>query len=251
MSIFNRRPQWYRIPAHKALFTLYDEMAQQHNLLIAGEVGSGKSCVMNSIIFNLLHTGPGKSQFILLDPKWTEFRDYEHAPHTLRYACSNEEITEALRYVLAIMDSRKADMQKRHLRTWDGATVYIFIDELAQIMLTMKKTARPALQQILQTGRALGIRCIAGTQCPLASVIPTEIRVNFTGIVGLRTATAQHSRNIIGVNGCELLPDPKMAGRALGYFQHGGQTKLWNLPRYSDADYQQLITWWTSKQCVA
>ena len=249
MSIFNHTKR-YMTPGGQ-VYRLFNEMAAQHNLLVAGEVGSGKSCVMNSIVYNLLHNGPGENKFVFIDPKWTEFRDYENLPHTLKYACENSEITAALQYVIGIMNSRKADMQRRHLRTYDGTTIYVFIDELAQIMLTMKKTARPALQQILQTGRALGIRVIAGTQCPLATVIPTELRVNFTGVVGLRTATAQHSRNIIGVTGCELLPDPKYAGKAQGFFQYGGNTQLWNIPRYTDDQHKTILDWWTSKKCLA
>lgn len=249
MSIFNHTKR-YLTPGGQ-VYRLFNEMAAQHNLLVAGEVGSGKSCVMNSIVYNLLHNGPGENKFVFIDPKWTEFRDYENLPHTLKYACEDSEITAVLQYVIGIMNSRKADMQRRRLRTYDGTAIYVFIDELAQIMLTMKKTTRPALQQILQTGRALGIRVIAGTQCPLASVIPTELRVNFTGIVGLRTATAQHSRNIIGVPGCELLPDPQYAGKAQGFFQHGGNTQLWNIPRYTDEQHAAILRWWTSRQCVA
>ena len=249
MSIFNRTRR-YKTPSGD-VYTLFNDMAAQHNLLIAGQVGSGKSCVMNSIVYNLLFNSPGGVKFVFIDPKWTEFRDYENLPHTLRYACSDSEIVESLRYVVGIMDQRKADMQKRRIRNWDGSVVFVLIDELAQIMLTMKKTAKPLLQQILQTGRALGIRLIAGTQCPLATVIPTELRVNFTGIVGLRTATAQHSRNILGVNGCELLPDPKFVGYCQGYFQHGGSTELWNIPRYTDDQHDAMIRWWTSRQCVA
>lgn len=249
MSIFSTKKTW-RTPSGQ-VYRLFDEMAAQHNLLIAGEVGSGKSCIMNSIVYNLLHRGPGTYKFVFIDPKWTEFRDYEALPHTLKYACENTEIITALQYVVAIMDQRKADMQRRHIRTYDGTSIYVFIDELAQIMLTMKKTAKPLLQQILQTGRALSIHVVAGTQCPLASVIPTELRVNFTGVVGLRTATAQHSRNIIGVPGCELLPDPQYAGKAQGYFQYGGHTKLWNIPRYTAEQHAAILRWWTSRQCVA
>lgn len=226
------------------VYSLYADMARQHNLLIAGEVGSGKSCAMNSIIYNLLHECPDKVQFIFIDPKFTEFGKYKRLPHTLKYACENDEITDALNMALAIIDRRKRDLQRRELAQYDGGHIYIFIDEMAEIMLTMKKTAKPILQRVCQIGRALNVHVIAGTQCPLATVIPTEIKVNFTGIVGLRTATAQHSRNIINQAGCELFPEPREAGVAYAYYMRGGHMDLWKLPRYSDDQYRTIIQYW-------
>lgn len=245
-------------PSHKYWVTpggqyweIYKDMAEEHNLLIAGEVGSGKSCLMHGIVHTLLHNSPSKVEFIFLDPKWSEFGCYERLPHTIKYACSNDEIMEALRQAQGIIVRRKAELRASGKRQHDGPAIYIMVDEMAHVMLTMKKTARPLFQEIMQIGRALNVHVIAGTQCPLATVIPTEIRVNFTGIVGLRTATKQHSRNIIECDGCERLPVPKQSGIAYGYYKSGATCQLWKLPYVTDQEIDKICAWWTSGDCVA
>lgn len=244
------QPKRYRTPSGQ-LYTLFDDMAQQHNLLVAGEVGSGKSCVMNGIIYNLLHQGPGSVQFILLDPKMTELFQYRKLPHVLRYACEHADMIDALQYAITLMNGRLADMQRRGLRIYDGSDIYIVIDELADLLLTLKKQAKPLLQRLLQLSRASKIHVLAGSQCVNVSVISTELRVNMTAIVGLRTATKAHSRLLVERNGCELFPDPQLEGKAYGYYKRGCKCDLYSLPMYSKEQFDFLLNWWTSRRCVA
>ena len=247
MSIFNRRKYW--ITPSGSTYDLYRDMATQHNLLVAGEVGSGKSSVINGIIHTLLYRSPSQVKLILIDPKRTELFRYRKLPHVLRYASEQEETLDALRYAIGIMDKRLSDMQRRGLRLYDGSDIYIIIDELADLLLTMKKQAKPLLQRLLQLSRASKIHVISGSQCVNATVINTELRVNMTAIVGLRTTTKAHSRILVERNGCELFPDPQLEHKALGYYKHGCECDLWNLPYVTDSEIDRICRWWTSKQC--
>lgn len=247
----SNQPRAWRTPDCN-YWQLYDEMARESHLLVAGATGSGKSVVINGVISALLRKAPTQVQFILIDPKWTELGGYEHLPHTIKYACDTDAILDALQMANDIMDQRMSETKRAGKRMYDGSDIYIIIDELAEVMLSMKKTpAKSLLQRILQLGRALRIHCIAGTQCPLAKVIPTELKVNFTGIVGLRTATAQHSRNIIMQAGCETFPEPKFAHKAYGYFLSGGSLNLYTMPYVGDDEINALIDHWTTKKCWA
>jgi len=249
INLFQRKPKAYRTPAGQ-LYTLFDDMAKQHHILVAGEVGSGKSTVMNGIIYNLLHKGPGEVQFILIDPKKTELEQYKDIPHVLKYAYRHADIIAALNYAISIMENRLEDMQKRRLKIYDGSDIYVVIDELADLLLTMKKQAKPLLQRLLQLSRASKIHVLAGSQCVNVSVISTELRVNMTAIIGLRTATKAHSRLLVERNGCELFPDPQLEGKAYGYYKRGCKCELYSIPRYSNEQFDTLIDWWTSKKCV-
>lgn len=249
-NLFTPKPKAWRTPAGQ-YYTLYKDMSLQHNLLVAGEVGSGKSSVINGIIHTLLHSSPAKVRFILIDPKRTELFQYRTLPHVLRYASETAETIDALRYAIAMMDDRLSDMQRRGLRLYDGSDVYIIIDELADLLLTMKKQAKPLLQRLLQLSRASKIHVIAGSQCVNATVINTELRVNMTAIVGLRTATKAHSRLLVERNGCELFPDPQLENKALGYYKHGCKCDLYVMPYVSEAELKTLCQWWQSKQCIA
>ena len=244
------RPRRYVTPGGK-VYALYNEMANETHLLVAGETGCGKSTVINGVIFNMLHHSPAKVQFVLIDPKRTELIDYKDLPHVLAYAYRQEDIISALRQTVNIMERRLTEMQARRLKLCDGPRLVVVIDELADLLLTMKKQAAPLLQRILQLGRAANIMVIAGTQVVNASVIKTELRVNFTAIVGMRTATATQSRLMVGKAGCEMFPDPRTERRALGYYRHGCACELYEIPLYTDDQYNQILNWWTSRQCIA
>lgn len=240
----------WRTPEGDA-YNLFIDIAQQHNVLVAGEVGSGKSCVINGVIQTVLYHSPAKTRLILIDPKRTELFQWRNLPHVLRYASEQSEQIAALQYAIAIMDERLDDMQQRGLKLYDGADIYIIIDELADLLLTNKKQAKPLLQRLLQLSRASKIHVIAGSQCVNATVINTELRVNMTAIVGLRTATKAHSRLLVERPGCELFPDPQLEHKAYGFYKRGCKCDLYELPYITDEEQHQMIDWWTSKKCVA
>lgn len=190
---------------------LYNDLIEKGHILIAGMSGSGKSVIMHGLINSILYKSLGKHQMVLIDPKIVEFSRYRNTEHSIRVATSQSEIEDTLDGVLAMISRRFDYMEKEGLTEFDGTTVHLFVDELADLVL-VSKSSTDKLQRICQIGRAAKIQVVAATQCPLASVIPTRIKVNFPIIIGLHTSTAQHSRNILETSGCECLP---MYGQAL------------------------------------
>lgn len=225
---------------------LYADMLTQSHVLLAGATGSGKSTVINGMVHAALYDSPVKRQFVLIDPKKVELIKYARLPHTLMYASEPWEMLDALKFSLQIIDTRFKEMQRQRVTEYTGADVYVIVDELADLMTTasIKKEAAQVLQRIAQIGRAAHVHLIAATQCPIAAIIPTPIRCNFDCRMALRTATAQDSRNIIGVKGAETLPDPKREGRAQGYYRRGADMDLYNLPRVDSAEIDRLIHYW-------
>jgi len=223
-------------------YSLYEDMAKQPHLLVAGATGSGKSVVINGIIYSLIAESPADVQLILLDPKRVELVGYADLPHTVCYASEPFQMVSALKQALNITEERYKAMQKKRLRKYDGGHVYVIIDELADLMTTQKKEVMPLIQRLAQIGRAANVHIIAATQCPLASVIPTAIKVNFDSRVGLRTRSAQDSRNILGVTGCEKLPR-----YGQGYYMTADGAELYEIPMYSDEEINALVSYWTRK----
>ena len=214
-------------------------MLQQPHLLVAGATGSGKSVVINGIMYTALFKSPAQVQFILIDPKRVELIDYKPLPHILRYASEPGEMVQALDYAMEITERRYKAMQARYIKNYDGGAVYIIIDELADLMTTARRQVQPVLQRLAQVGRAANVHIIAATQCPLASVIPTPIKVNFDSRVGLRTRSKQDSRNILGLPGCETLPR-----YGQGYYMTPAGLQLYNIPMYDPAEVQRLVDYW-------
>lgn len=220
-------------------YNLYNDMLQQPHLLIAGATGSGKSVVINGIMYTALFNSPTQVQFILIDPKRVELIDYKALPHTLKYASEPGDMVDALNYAMDITESRYKAMQAQHIKKYQGGAVYVVIDELADLMTTARRQVQPVLQRLAQVGRAANVHIIAATQCPLSSVIPTPIKVNFDSRVALRTRCAQDSRNILGVKGCELLPR-----YGQGYYMTPAGMTLYNIPMYSQEDINTMLTYW-------
>lgn len=220
-------------------YTLYKDMLQQPHLLIAGATGSGKSVVINGLIYTALHDSPAAVQFILIDPKRVELVDFKPLPHTIKYASEPGEMVQALEMAMEITESRYKAMQARHKKKFTGGAVYVVIDELADLMTTNKKQVQPLLQRLCQIGRAANVHVIAATQCPLSCVIPTPIKVNFDSRLALRTRSAQDSRNILGVKGCELLPR-----YGQGYYMTPDGLTLYNIPMTDQDEMQRLLTYW-------
>ena len=243
------RPRYWKTPTGEA-YNLYLDVAKQPHTLIAGATGSGKSVFLNGIIYSSLFFSPEKVRFILIDPKRTELRKYANLPHTICYADTAPAILDALQQAKQIVDDRYSDMQLRGLTEYDGGHVYIIIDELAALMTTQKKAVLPILQYLGIIARAARVHMIACTQTVKADILPTTLTCNFDSRIALRTATAQQSRMLIDVSGCELLPSPVREHRAQCYYRNGADLTLYNVPRYSDEQINAMIEYWTSPACM-
>lgn len=221
---------------------LYHDMLSQPHLLIAGATGSGKSVVINGMMYTALYDSPAAARFILLDVKRVELSEYRHLPHVIQYADNVPGAIAALKTALSIVEARYIEMQRRRQRLYNGSNVYIMIDELADLMTTAKRDVMPLLQRLCQIGRAARVHVIAATQCPISAVIPTPIKVNFDSRVALRTRSKQDSRNILGLTGCETLPR-----YGYGYYMRPEATELYQIPMIADGDRQRLIEYWTGR----
>ena len=244
-------PHAYRTPSG-AFYGPFRAMAERPHLLIAGATGSGKSVALNGIIYTLLLTrSPFDCQFVLIDPKKVELMQYQELPHTVRYASEPGDMLRALCWAMEETDRRFSCMQRDRLREYNGPDLYVIIDELADLMVSMKKEALPPLQRLAQIGRAARVHVIACSQNIMAQTIPTVLRCNFPAILGLRTANAQQSRFLISTTGCEMLPDPKREGVGYGYLRDGADLMKVKIHMHTDAEIDRLVRYWTSSACIA
>jgi S-DNA-T family DNA segregation ATPase FtsK/SpoIIIE len=110
------------------------------------------------------------------------------------------------------MRSRFAIMEKDGVRSIDQyqqpwARLVIFIDELANLMLSGRKLERHVIT-LASMGRAAGVHLILSTQRPSADVITGLIRANVPTRVCLPVVTATESRIILDAVGGEQLTAP-------------------------------------------
>ena len=235
-----------------SVYTRFLSLAERPHLLIAGATGSGKSVALNGIITSLLMTqSPFRCQFILIDPKKVELIRYSDLPHTVRYASNHPDIVRALQFALDETDRRFSGMQRDRITEYNGPHMYVIIDELADLMVSIKKETLPLLQRLAQIGRAARVHVVACSQNIMAQTIPTVLRCNFSTILGLRTCNAQQSRFLISSTGCEHLPDPKREGKGYGFLRDGADLEKIFIYQYQEKDIETVIRWWTSSACIA
>lgn len=227
--------------------TLYADMLDQVHLLIAGASGSGKSTVVNGLIHTALFDSPSKRQFVFIDPKGTELDEYKRLPHCLCYAQTMPDCIRALQDVMTITHRRFDTMKRQGKREYDGSHIYVIIDELMYFMnqAAIKKQAMAILQDILVIARAARVHVIACTQNCTTATIPATLRCNFDSRLALRTSTAQDSRNILGIKGCEKFPNPTLAHKASAIYMHGGEFEYCeSLTRIEETEIHRLVNYW-------
>lgn len=238
----------YRTPAG-IVNGLFNHMLKQSHLLIAGASGAGKSVLVNGLLTSALYELPfnrsGGVQFILIDPKRVELAPYKDLPHTIGYASEPETMIALLRKAVAITEKRYREMEAAGLRKYEGSEIYVVIEELADLMTTNRREVQPMIQRLCQIARAARVHVWAVTQCPLVKVIPTEIKVNFDGIVALRTRSAQDSRNIIGIAGAELLP---RYGECLYYSPDFMRVQRFTIENTTDDERDARINFWMDQK---
>lgn len=200
---------------------VHDFIKDPH-LLVAGTTGSGKSTVLHNIVSQLIKYN--SDTFILpIDFKGTEldiYKDfipkafnvnpttfgnyYEHASYLLREAVRLMNV----RYEI-LQEREYKDLIEYNEKESDKITrVFIVIDELADLMLGLKKEAEEAEKNIVllaQKARAAGIHLIISTQRPTTDVLTGHIKANIPSRIALRTSTSLESRIIIDENGAECL----------------------------------------------
>ncbi len=241
---FRRHTTTWRRPGGSCS-VISDKVLEAEHSLIAGATGCGKSTFLHSVMqaFLIQYT-PKDAKLVLLDPKVVELKRYKDLPHTIAYKTETEDIVKTLNAMVEEMNSRYQQMSYRDLDMWDGAHIYIIIEELADLMTSPEKASvMVAIQRLTQKGRASGIHVIACTQAPSRKVIPAEITLNFTTRFGLACESAIESKQIVGIAGCEALPD------------HGGciykyrrEIRAVKLPYITRAEIQPLIDFWVNQK---
>ncbi len=213
------------------------QLNKMPHLLIAGQTGSGKSVMINTLLTSLLYrNSPSEMKLILVDPKQVEMAPYEDIPHLLTPVITEPEKTvSALKWAVNEMERRYkllADQKLRDIKSYneminkkssrkipvadeegaphnveDGAMPYIVIviDELADLMMVAAKDVEALIVRLAQKARAVGIHLVLATQRPSVNVITGLIKANVPARIAFTVASQVDSRTILDVMGAEKL----------------------------------------------
>lgn len=207
------------------------ELNKMPHLLIAGQTGSGKSVMINTLLTSLLYrNSPSEMKLILVDPKQVEMAPYEDIPHLLTPVITEPEKTiSALKWAVNEMERRYkllAEEKIRDIKTYnqrmqsskkatdgeaavegEGAMPYIVIviDELADLMMVAARDVEALIVRLAQKARAVGIHLVLATQRPSVDVITGLIKANVPARIAFTVASQIDSRTILDQIGAEKL----------------------------------------------
>jgi len=194
------------------------DLARMPHLLIAGATGTGKSVCMNVLIASILMSArPEDVRFIMIDPKRLEFAPYEGIPHLLGPVITDPKIAASKLRILADEMIRRYELMKdtgvRNISEYRKAVpekdwfpfIVVLIDELADLMLSLKKDVEPPIIRLAQMARAAGIHLVLATQRPSVAVLTGLIKANIPTKIAFQVTSQIDSRVILDQGGAESL----------------------------------------------
>ena len=192
------------------------DLSKTPHLLVAGTTGSGKSVFINTLLASLLYKfSPSELRLILIDPKMLELSVYNDIAHLLTPVVTEpKKAIIALKWVCKEMERRYSMMNEEGTRNLDGYNqraseklpyIVVFIDEMADLMMTAGKEVEHYVQRLAQMARACGIHLVMATQRPSVDIITGSIKANFPSRVSFQVASKYDSRTVLGEIGAEQL----------------------------------------------
>ena len=192
------------------------DLSKTPHLLVAGTTGSGKSVFINTLLASLLYKfSPSELRLILIDPKMLELSVYNDIAHLLTPVVTEpKKAIIALKWVCKEMERRYSIMNEEGTRSLEGYNeksqeklpfTVVFIDEMADLMMTAGKEVEHYVQRLAQMARACGIHLVMATQRPSVDIITGSIKANFPSRISFQVASKYDSRTVLGEIGAEQL----------------------------------------------
>jgi len=213
------------------------ELNKMPHILIAGQTGSGKSVMINTILASLLYrNSPSEMKLILVDPKHVELAAYQDIPHLLTPVITEPDktisalkwaVNEMQRRYMLLAEHKVKDIKSYNLKIQSGKKkivvgdgeeeveeqlesgampyIVIVIDELADLMMVASRDVEALIVRLAQKARAVGIHLVLATQSPRVTVITGLIKANIPARIAFTVSQEVESRIILDHGGAEKL----------------------------------------------
>ena len=173
------------------------------HIAVWGQTGSGKTTVLMSVIAQCLSNN---TELYFVDGK-TEFSSFSVFYPKEKIATDNIEVVSLLKHVSETIMKRQRQMadvvKKRRELGLTGfdirlKPIVVIADEIGSIVASMtakqKKELVSNLLQIVQKGRSVSVFLVMASQSPATTVLPSDIRSQFSTRILLGSATGDVQR---------------------------------------------------------
>ncbi|MCS7201118.1 MAG: DNA translocase FtsK [Patescibacteria group bacterium] len=200
--------------------SLFADLSKMPHLLIAGSTGSGKSIFIHNLIISfLLKNTPDTLNLILVDPKRVELSHYNELPHLILDPVVDVKKTLAVfNWLIEEMEERYKLLEETKSRDIDiynrkqllkkekiMPRIVLFIDEMADLMVTYGSSIESMIIRLAQMARATGIHLVLATQRPSVDIVTGLIKANIPNRICFKVASYVDSRTVLDISGAEKL----------------------------------------------
>lgn len=198
----------------------FADLGKMPHLLIAGSTGSGKSIFIHNLLTSfLLKNTPDTLNLILVDPKRVELSHYNDLPHLILDPVIDVKKTLAVfNWLIEEMEERYKLLEETKSRDIDiynkkqlqrnerlMPRIALFIDEMADLMVTYGSSIESMIIRLAQMARATGIHLVLATQRPSVDIVTGLIKANIPNRICFKVASYVDSRTVLDVAGAEKL----------------------------------------------
>ena len=221
--------------------------------LIAGETGSGKGVLVQSLLLDICATNsPEKARIRMIDPKaGIDFPWLRNMPHLDGdLITEQDEAIHALEELVGEMERRNRLLAEAGVTKLDNYNrkvppseqlprIWLFHDELADWMMINEYRDAVDLNasRLGVKARAAGINLVLITQRPDKDALPMQLRANLTNRLVLKVADKKNSMLVLDESGAErLLGRGHLAAKLSGE----GRVILAQVPFASEEEISEL-----------
>ncbi|MDO8430537.1 MAG: FtsK/SpoIIIE domain-containing protein [Candidatus Taylorbacteria bacterium] len=242
------------------------DLSRINHLLVAGNIGSGKSAILHNIVSTLISNNfPGHLKLVLIDIKKVEFGMYNMIPHLLTPVISDQKkailamkwgAKEMSRRFDILARSSARNIEDYHKNILKPALIeeskkpkpdhdsdsyyqseslpesmpYIFIviDEISDFMSMYPKETETAIVQIIEKGHIVGIQMLISTSRPNTKIFTKPMKDLIGTRIALQITSPQDSKSVIGTgDACNLKEVGHMLYReGMKYIMRGQSTSI-------------------------
>lgn len=201
----------------------------RRNMLVAGNVGMGKTSTIQGILLNRIWNNKNNPNAIgtdlhLIDLKGTDLIHFSNIENVIEIATDSDQAKKVFNNLIEEMNKRKITFIQNKVSDIESFNEkskikmrykYLVVDELASFQELAKKE-KEEIEKLFLTlaskSRAFGIIIIGATQRPDAKTLDSFIKAQLSGtVIGHGTNNKYTSETIINKQGLEELKRPGQA----------------------------------------